>query len=128
VYEKQTRDRLGLEARLRFSSYDRAFLEQILVLLGGGSITKESRAKGPYYRLTLTGYYRVERTLSRMIPYLVRKKEIVNRWLLLHRAKAEIGRIQRRLRLKRGEYLRSELRQTRRMADQLMPPPLKDMD
>lgn len=124
VYEKGTAT--GLEARLRFSSYDRNFLEQISVLLGGGSITGEAHAKAQYYRLTLTGYYRVERALSTMLPHLIRKRELVNRWLVLHKAKAEIGRIRRRLQLKRGKYLRTELRQAHRAINQLTPP-LGDM-
>ncbi len=121
VYEKRTST--GLEARLRFSGYNRGILEQIRLLVGGGSITGEAHSKGPYYRLTVTGYYRVERALAGMLPHLVRKKEVVERWLLLHRAKIDIARLRRRLRLKRGKYRRSILHQARRAIHQLTPPP-----
>ncbi len=125
VYEKRTST--GLEARLRFSSYDRGFLEKVRLLVGGGGITREPRAKGSYFRLTLTGYHRVEETLSRMLPHLVRKRQRVKEWLALHRAETEVRRLQRRLHLKPGEYLRSEFRQAQRAIHQL-PPPLGDTD
>ncbi len=126
VYEKRTNT--GLEARLRFASYDRHFLEQVRVLVGGGSITGEPHSRGEYFRLTLTGYHRVERVLSKMLPYLVTKDQLVKRWLVLHRAKGEIGRLQRKLRLKPGKFLRSELHQFQRRVEQLTPPPLGDTD
>ncbi len=115
-----------MEARLRFSSYDRGFLQQVRVLVGGGSITAEPRPKGSYYRLTVTGYYRVENILARLLPHLRRKKRIVKDWLALHRAKAEIGRLRRRLRLNDSKLLRAEVRQARRAIQQLDPPPLTD--
>ncbi len=126
VYEKRTGT--GLEARLRFSSYDRGFLEQVRVLVAGGSITGEPHAKGAYYRLTLTGYYRVEQALSRILPHLVRKKKLVERWLLLHQAKREIRRLKRRTRLPQGRLLRAEKRQLERAVQQLTPPPPRVTD
>ncbi len=103
VYEKRTRG--WLEARLRFSSYDRDFLEKIRLLVGGGSITPEPRSKGLYFRLTVTGYYRVDRILANLLPHLRRKREEIKRWLTLHKVKAEIGRLKRKLRLKPRKYL-----------------------
>ena len=121
VYEKRTSS--GLEARLRFSSYDRDFLEQIRLLVGGGSITHESRSRGPDDRLTGTGYSRVDTRLARLLPHLRRKREEIKRWLTLHKVKAEIGRLKRKLRLKPRKYLRAETRQLKRAVDQLTPPP-----
>ncbi len=129
VYEKRTSS--GLEARLRFSSYDRDFPEKIRLLVGGGSITREPRSKGPYYRptvtdyyrLTVTGYYRVDNILTNLLPHLRRKREEIKRWLTLHKVKAEIGRLKRKLRMKPRKYVRAETRQLKRAIDQLTPPP-----
>jgi len=74
IYEIRKSQGLGLEARLRFSGYDRDILQQLRVLAGGGSITVERRPKGLYYRLTVTGYYRVESILTRLLPHLRRKR------------------------------------------------------
>jgi hypothetical protein len=126
VYEKRKVRGRGLEARLRFSSYDREFLEQVRVLVGGGSITGEVHSKGPYYRLTVTGHYRVERVLRRMLPYLARKRETVKRWLVLHKAKVEIRQLKRRLRLKPGKLLRADARELKRAVQQLASPPPGD--
>ena len=126
VYEKRTGS--GLEARLRFSSYSRDFLEQIRLLVGGGSITHEPRSRGPYYRLTVTGYYRVDNILASLLPHLRRKREEIKRWLTLHKVKAEIGRLKRKLRLKPREYLGAETRQLKRAIHQLTPPPRRVTD
>jgi len=123
VYEKRTQGGLGLGARLRFSGYDRLFLEEVRSLTGG-SISTEHRAKGPYYRLTITGYFRVETVLMRLLPDLRRKKRKVDYWLTLHKAKIEIARLQRRLHLKRRKYVKRELRQIERALRQIpLPPP-----
>ena len=121
VYHKRTKT--GLEARLRFSSYDRDFLERIRLLVGGGSISPEPHSKGPYYRLTVTGYYRVDTILARMLPHLRRKREEIEWWLILHKVKAEIGRLRRKLRMKPRDYFRSEVHRLKRAVDQLIPPP-----
>ncbi len=121
VYEKRTRG--WLEARLRFSSYDRDFLEKIRLLVGGGSITREPRSKGPYFRLTVTGYYRVDRILANLLPHLRRKREEIGRWLILHKVKIEIGRLKRTLRLKPRKYFIAETRRLKRVVHQLTPPP-----
>ncbi len=92
----------------------------------GGSITSEAHPRGRYYRLTVTGRYRIAQALSAMLPHLVRKKQVVERWLLLHKAKAEIGRLRRRLRLKPGKYRRTELRRRLQRIHQLVPPPPGD--
>ncbi len=126
IYETRNANDVGLEARLRFSSYDRDSLERIRVLMRGGSITAECRPKGPYYRLTVTGYYRVESILARLLPHLRRKRRMVKDWLELHKSKAEIGRLNRKLRLKPSRFLRAEVRQMRRAVQQLGPPPLRD--
>lgn len=124
LYEKKTGT--GLEARLRFSSYDRNFLEEVRTLVGG-SITAEAHPKGPYYRLTITGYWRVRRILRLLLPFLRKKMALVERWLLLHEAQAELAKLQRRLRLKPGKLVRAEARSLGKMARQLLPPPLRDM-
>jgi len=126
IYERRNAQDFGLEARLRFSTYERCFLEQVRVLVGGGSITVEPRPKGSYYRLTVTGYYRVESILARLLPHLRRKRRMVKDWLELHKSKAEIGRLNRKLRLKPSRFLRAEVRQMRRAVQQLGPPPLRD--
>src|SRR6266566_2810377 len=126
IYEIRKAQRFALEARLRFSSYDRCFLEHVRDLVGGGSITAEPRPKGSYYRLTVTGYYRVESILARLLPHLRRKRRMVKDWLELHKSKAEIGRLNRKLRLKPSRFLRAEVRQMRRAVQQLGPPPLRD--
>lgn len=123
LYEKKMGG--GLEARLRFSSYDRNFLEELRSLLGG-SITAEAHPKGPYYRLTITGYWRVQRILRLLLPFLRKKRSLVERWLLLHEAQAQLQKLQRRLRLKPGKLLRAEARSLGRMARQLLSPPLRD--
>ena len=126
IYESRNAKGFGLEARLRFSSYDRDFLEYVRILVGGGSITAEARARAPYHRLTVTGYYRVESILARLLPHLRRKRRMVKDWLELHKSKAEIGRLNRKLRLKPSRFLRAEVRQMRRAVQQLGPPPLRD--
>ncbi len=91
--------------------------------MGGGSITREPRSRGPYYRLTVTGYYRVDSILARLLPHLRRKREEIKRWLTIHKVKAEIGRLKRKLRMKPRKYVRAETRQLKRAIDQLTPPP-----
>ncbi len=126
IYETRKAQGFGLEARLRFSSYDRSFLQQVRVLVRGGSITVEPRPKGSYYRLTVTGYYRVETILARLLPHLRRKRRMVKDWLELHKTKAEIGRLKRSLRLNSSKFLRTDVNQMRRAVQQLGPPPLRD--
>ncbi len=126
IYEKRTRQRLGLEARLRFSSYDRAFLEELRSLTGG-SISRELHSP-PYYRLTVTGYFRVETVLTRLLPYLRLKHRMVEDWLTLHKVKAEIGRLTQKLSLPRRKYQNREIRQLQRAVRQLQPPPASVTD
>jgi hypothetical protein len=104
---------LGLEARLRFSSYDKTFLEKLRKLTGG-SISTEHRDKAPYYRLTITGYFRVNNVLMRMMPYLQHRKEEIDRWLTLHRVKLQIHSLQSKLSLPPKRYLAREIRKVRR--------------
>ena len=108
LYEKKKGQGQG-EARLRFSSYDRAFLEEIRSLAGGGSITGEAHAGGRYFRLTVTGYGRLRRTLTILVPYLRKKRLMVERWLLLHQAGDQVQRLKRELRMKPGKFVRFEL-------------------
>ena len=125
LYKKKNSQGAGWEARLRFSSYDRKFLEQVQHLVKGGSIIGEAHSKGLYYRLTVTGYYRIQNVLTHLVPFLLRKKLIVERWLLLHKADAEIARLKRSLRLKGGKFVRSEVRGLEGQMSQLglLPPP-----
>ena len=126
LYKKMSSHNAGCEARIRFSSYNRNFLEQIQHFLKVGSITGEARSKSPYYRLTITGYYRIQNILTHLVPSLFRKKPTVERWLLLHEASAEIGRMKRELRLKPRKYLKTEVRNLERQISQLVPPPPRD--
>ena len=126
LYKKRNCHDAGWEARIRFSSYNRDFLEQVQHFLKGGSITGEAHPKGSYYRLTITGYYRIQNILTRLTPFLIRKRLTVERWLLLHKANAEIGRIKRRLRLKPRKYFKTEVRSLQRQISQLLPPPPRD--
>lgn len=126
LYNKRNSQNAGWEARLRFSSYNRNFLEQIQHFLKGGSILGEAHSKGPYYRLTITGYYRIQNILTHLTPFLIRKRLTVERWLLLHKADAEISRIKRRLRLKPRKYLKTEVRTLQRQISQLVSPPPGD--
>ncbi len=126
LYKKRNSQNAGWEARLRFSSYNRNFLEQIQHFLKGGSILGEAHSKGPYYRLTITGYYRIQNILTHLTPFLIRKRLTVERWLLLHKADAEIARIKRRLRLKPRKYLKTEVRTLQRQISQLVSPPPGD--
>ena len=126
LYKKRSSRNAGWEARIRFSSYNRNFLEQVQHFLKGGSITGEAHSKGSYYRLTVTGYYRIQNILTHLTPFLIRKRLTVERWLLLHRANAEIGRIKRRLRLKPRKYFKTEVRSLQRQISQLLPPPPRD--
>ncbi len=123
LYEKKNGDGRGWETRLRFSSYDRTFLVEVRRLTGG-SITSEAHPKGPYHRLTVTGYARVRRVLTILVPFLRKKRSMVERWLILHQANSEIRRLERRLRLKPGKLVRAELRSLKTELRQLdLPPP-----
>ncbi len=126
LYKKRNSQGPGWEARLRFSNYDRNFLEQVKGFVKGGSITGEAHGKGLYYRLTVTGYYRIQSILTHLIPFLIRKRLIVERWLLLHKANAELGRLKRSLRLRPRKFVGSEVRRLKRQMDQLGLPPLRD--
>src|SRR5712692_8689395 len=119
LYKKRKTNSSSWEARLRFSSYDRNFLEKVRSLVGGGSISGEPHNGGVYWRLTTTGFYRVERILTHLLPYLVRKRLVVERWLIVNKASAEIGRLKRSIRLKRGKYVRSEVVRLERQMSQL---------
>ena len=125
LYEKKNGDGRGWETRLRFSSYDRNFLEEVRELTGG-SITSEAHPKGPYHRLTVTGYARVRRVLTILVPFLRKKRSMVERWLILHQANSEIRRLERRLRLKPGKLVRAELRSLKTQLRQLDIPPPRD--
>ena len=126
LYEKKNgKGRVG-EARLRFSSYDRDFLEEVRGLTGG-SITTEPHPRGPYHRLTVTGYTRVRRVLTMLAPSLKRKRLMVERWLLLHQVNAEIRTFERRLRLKPRKFVRAEIRSLKTQLRQLVPPPHREM-
>jgi hypothetical protein len=109
------------EARLRFAGYDQSFLEHVRELVGRGSITTESRSKGPYARLTITGRVRIARTLYQMLPFLQNKRELVDNWLRLELARDKISSIQRHLSLKPGKRLKRELRHVRESVRQLTP-------
>jgi hypothetical protein len=110
------------EARLRFASYDRELLERIRVLMGGGSISVEPHSRGLYARLTISGRFRISRVLNAMLPFLQRKRGMVEDWLKLERVMGEIGSIQRRLSLKPGKRKRRELRHLKEAVRQLTPP------
>jgi|SRR5712692_2882440 len=127
LYKKLKTNSSSWEARLRFSSYDRNFLEKVRSLVGGGSISGEPHNGGVYWRLTTTGFYRVERILTHLLPYLVRKRLVVERWLLVNKASAELGRLKRSVRLKPRKFVRSEVRRLARQMSQLGLPPNGDM-
>jgi hypothetical protein len=108
------------EYRLRFTG-DRSFLEQVRRLSGGGSITTETRSKGPYARLTITGRFRIARTLNQMLPFLQNKHQLVDSWLKLELVKDKISSVQRRLSLKRGRRMKRDIRHVREAIRQLTP-------
>ena len=122
LYEKKNGKGKVREARLRFSSYYRDFLEEVRGLTGG-SITREPHPRGPYHRLTVTGYARVGRVLMMLAPFLRRKRLMVERRLLLHQIDAEVRGLKRRLRLKPGKLVRAEIRSLQTQIRQLTPPP-----
>jgi hypothetical protein len=110
------------EDRLRLAGYDKQLLEKARVLLAGGSITGEPHSHGEYFRLTLTGRYRIARVLNQMLPYLQRKHRLIEDWLKLHRVKTELESIRRRTHLKRRVYVKRELRHLEKAIRQLTPP------
>jgi hypothetical protein len=72
--------------------------------------------------LTISGRFRISRVLNAMLPYLQRKRGMVEDWLKLEMVKEEIGFIQRRLSLKANKRNRRELRHLKEAIRQLTPP------
>lgn len=94
----------GRGPRLRINSYSRHLLEEIRQLADGGSISREQKPRGEYYRLDITGQEHVQRVLRGISPFLrvktVRGEEWLNsheKSVLLYRISRELRRIQARL-------------------------------
>lgn len=95
----------GRGPRLRINSYSRHLLEEIRQLVDGGSISKERKPRGEYYRLDITGPEHVQRVLREISPFLRVKTLKGEEWLsshersvLLYRISRQLRRIQSRLR------------------------------
>ncbi len=54
---------------------------------------------------------RVRRVLTILVPFLRKKRSMVERWLILHQANSEIRRWERQLRLKPGKLVRAEFQE-----------------
>jgi hypothetical protein len=62
-----------------------------------------------------------------LVPFLKRKRLMVERWLLLHQVNAEIRTFERRLRLKPRKFVKAEIRSLKTQLRQLAPPPHREM-
>lgn len=75
------RTQKGNSYRLRIPSYDRRLLERFRRFLGRGSISEETKRRGPYYRLEVGGLGGTCEVLTRMLPYLGKKRQAARQWL-----------------------------------------------
>ena len=98
-------DKSGKGPRLRINSYSRHLLEEIRTLVDGGSISREQKPRGEYYRLDITGPEHVQRVLREISPFLRVKTARGEEWLnahersvLLYKMSRELRRIEARLR------------------------------
>jgi len=95
----------GKGPRLRINSYSRHLLEEVRMLVDSGSISREQRPRGDYYRLDITGREHVQRVLAKMSPFLRVKTLTGDEWLeahersvLLYKMSRQLRRLQSRLR------------------------------
>ncbi len=84
IYDAWTGRGKGWKHRLRITSYDRAFLEHMRSLIGQGAISEESKTKGKYYRLEISGESNVYDLLGKLLPYLKAKRGQVDEWMKEH--------------------------------------------
>ncbi len=75
------RDGKGNHYRLRMSSYDKQLLEQFRKLLGRGSISREIKRRGTYYRLEVGGLAGTCEVLTKLLPHLRKKHKVAEQWL-----------------------------------------------
>ncbi len=71
----------GKGPRLRINSYSSHLLEEIRTLVDGGSISREQKPRGEYYRLDITGPEHVQRVLREISPLLRVKTVRGEEWL-----------------------------------------------
>ncbi len=84
IYNAWTGRGRGWKHRLRITSYDRGFLEQMRSLIGQGAIWEESKTKGKYYRLEISGEANIHDFLGKLLPYLKAKRGQVDDWMREH--------------------------------------------
>ncbi len=77
-------DGKGWAYRFRIPSRNRQLLEKVRNLLGTGSISKEHKPTGPYYRLEVGGLDQTRQILARLLPHLRAKRVLVKEWLRVH--------------------------------------------
>jgi hypothetical protein len=68
---------IGWRSRLRICSYDRGRLESFRKIIGSGSISGEQKTRGRYYRLEIGGAGRVRMVLTKILPFLEKKRHVV---------------------------------------------------
>jgi hypothetical protein len=97
-------DKSGKGPRLRINSYSRHLLEEVRMLVDSGSISREQKPKGRYYRLDITGLEHVQRVPAKMSPFLHVKTLMGEEWLeahersvLLYEMSQQLRRLQSRL-------------------------------
>jgi hypothetical protein len=71
----------GNNYRLRIPSYDQKLLERFRRFLGRGSISRETKPRGSYYRLEVGGLSGTCEVLAKLLPYLEKKRQIAQQWL-----------------------------------------------
>ena len=72
---------IGWRSRLRICSYNRGHLESFRKIIGSGSISGEQKTRGCYYRLEIGGAGRVHMVLTKMLPFLEKKRHAVEEWI-----------------------------------------------
>jgi len=88
----------GRVPRLRINSYSRHLLEEIRILVDGGSISREQKPRGDYFRLDITGPEHVQRVLAKMSPFLRVKTLMGEEWLKAHERSVLLYKLSRQLR------------------------------
>jgi hypothetical protein len=71
----------GNNYRLRIPGYDQKVLEEFREFLGRGSISRETKPRGPYYRLEVGGLEGTCEVLTKLLPYLEKKRQVAMQWL-----------------------------------------------
>jgi hypothetical protein len=71
----------GNNYRLRIPSYDQKLLKGFRELLGRGNISRETKPRGPYYRLEVGGLSGTCEVLDKLLPHLKKKRQVAQQWL-----------------------------------------------